>query len=135
MLAALSGQKLKLDGGGKSIRVFIHMTDVSDATMKVARHGAVGETYHISGYRLVSIRQLVETILEMLGKSFEDCVEIGPDRPGKDTAYTLDSVKIRTELGWQDRITLEDGIADVIAWARRFGGSLGDLPVRYEHKP
>lgn len=135
VLAALSGQKLKLDGGGKSVRVFIHMRDVSDATLKVARAGTLGESYHISGYRLVTIRELVEMILAVLGKSFEDCVEVGPDRPGKDSAYTLDSRKIRTELGWQDRITLEEGIEDVIRWARRFGPALGELPIRYEHKP
>ena len=134
IVAALGGQKLRLDGGGKSVRVFIHMTDVSDATLAIARTGRLGETYHISGYELVSIRQLVETILERLGKSFEDCVEIGPDRPGKDAAYTLDSFKLRTELGWRDRIGLEQGIDDVIAWARRFEGALPALPTRYEHK-
>lgn len=134
VLAAIAGQKLRLDGGGKSVRVFIHMRDVSDATLKVARSGRLGESYHISGYRLVSIRELVEMILGMLGKSFEECVEIGPERPGKDTAYTLDSVKIRSELGWQERITLEEGIEDVIRWARRFEKGLPALPVRYEHK-
>lgn len=134
ILAAISGQKLRLDGGGKSVRVFIHMTDVSDATLRIATSGTLGETYHISGYELVSIRTLVEMILARLGKRFEDCVEIGPERPGKDTAYTLDSVKIRTELGWRDRISLGEGIDDVIAWARRFEPALDQLPSRYEHK-
>jgi dTDP-glucose 4,6-dehydratase len=82
----------------------------------------------------VSIRQLVEMILARLGKKFEDCVEIGPERPGKDTAYTLDSVKIRTELGWRDSIGLEHGVADVIDWANRFKDAVGTLPTRYEHK-
>lgn len=134
ILAAIGGQKLRLDGGGKSVRVFIHMTDVSDATLRVARSGRLGETYHISGYELVSIRTLVEMILARLGKRFEDCVEIGPDRPGKDTAYTLDSMKARTELGWRDRISLAEGIDDVIRWAERFRGDLARLPARYEHK-
>ncbi len=134
IVAAVGGQKLKLDGGGKSVRVFIHMTDVSDATLKIAEKGTLGETYHISGYELVSIRQLVEMILARLGKKFEDCVEIGPERPGKDTAYTLDSVKIRTELGWRDSIGLEHGVADVIDWANRFKDAVGTLPTRYEHK-
>jgi dTDP-glucose 4,6-dehydratase len=133
--AAMTGQKLKLDGGGKSVRVFIHMTDVSDATLKVATRGQLGHTYHISGYELVSIRALVETILARLGKSFEECVEIGPERPGKDTAYTLDSVKIRTELGWQDRVSLEGGIADTIDWLQRFEPALKTLPMKYVHKP
>ncbi|WP_413208124.1 GDP-mannose 4,6-dehydratase [Rhodospirillum sp. A1_3_36] len=135
VIAAMTGQKLKLDGGGKSVRVFIHMTDVSDATYKVALHGTPGDCYHISGYELVSIRQLVETILQQLGASFEECVEIGPERPGKDTAYTLDSFKIRTELGWRDSISLENGIADCIAWAKRFEAELPNLPSQYVHKP
>ncbi|MBR0848979.1 GDP-mannose 4,6-dehydratase [Bradyrhizobium diazoefficiens] len=135
IVAAMTGQKLRLDGGGKSVRVFIHMTDVSDATVKIGRKGVLGDTYHISGYELVSIRTLVEMILARLGKRFEDCVEIGPERPGKDTAYTLDSFKLRTELGWRDTCSLEQGIDDVIAWARRFESDMARLPTKYEHKP
>ncbi len=133
--AAMTGQKLRLDGGGKSVRVFIHMSDVSDATLAVALRGRPGEAYHISGYDVVSIRDLVQTILARLGKRFEDCVEIGPERPGKDTAYTLDSFKIRTELGWQDRTSLVEGIADTIDWMKRFEAVLPTLPSKYEHKP
>jgi dTDP-glucose 4,6-dehydratase len=135
IVAAIGGQKLRLDGGGKSVRVFIHMNDVSDATLKIAQAGALGETYHISGYELVSIRALVEMILNRLGKSFADCVEIGPERPGKDTAYTLDSFKLRTELGWRDTFSLQQGIDDVINWAERFRTELPKLPTKYEHKP
>jgi dTDP-glucose 4,6-dehydratase len=135
IVAAMGGQKLKLDGGGKSVRVFIHMTDVSDATVRIGRSGTLGDTYHISGYELVSIRGLVEMILTRLGKSFEDCVELGPERPGKDTAYTLDSFKLRTELGWRDTVSLEQGVDDVIRWAERFGPEIAKLPTKYEHKP
>jgi dTDP-glucose 4,6-dehydratase len=135
ILAAIGGQKLRLDGGGVSVRVFIHMRDVADATLRIALGGRVGESYHISGYELVSIRQLVETILQRLGRRFEDCVEIGPDRPGKDTSYTLDSFKLRSELGWRDRFSLVEGIDDVIAWAERFKDALPGLPAKYEHKP
>lgn len=135
IVAAMGGQKLRLDGGGKSVRVFIHMTDVCDATLKIARIGAPGNTYHISGYELVSIRTLVEMILRRLGKSFGDCVEIAPERPGKDTAYTLDSIKLRTELGWRDTMSLEKGIDDVIRWAERFSNDLAKLPAKYNHKP
>jgi dTDP-glucose 4,6-dehydratase len=135
ILAALSGEKLRLDGGGKSTRVFIDMRDVSEATLAIALRGTPGETYHISGYELLSIRGLVEIILARLGKSFDDCVEIGPDRPGKDSTYMLDSFKLRTELGWRDRISLAEGVDDTIEWARRNQKILADLPTRYEHKP
>ncbi len=135
VLAAIGGQRLRLDGGGKSMRVFIHMRDVAEATLRIARIGRPGECYHISGYELVSIRKVVEMVLERLGKRFDDCVDIGPERPGKDSAYMLDSFKLRTELGWRDAISLGEGIDDVIAWARRFAADLPELPSRYEHKP
>jgi dTDP-glucose 4,6-dehydratase len=135
VLAAMGGQKLRLDGGGKSARVFIHMRDVADATLRIARRGTPGDCYHISGYELVSIRELVELILARLDRPFDECVEVGPDRPGKDSAYTLDSFKLRTELGWRDRISLAEGVDDVIAWAGRFRDVLSSLPSHYEHKP
>ena len=135
IVAAMGGQKLRLDGGGMSVRVFIHMLDVSDATLRIAQKGTLGDTYHISSDRLISIRDLVEMILKRLGKSFEECVEIGPDRYGKDTAYQLDSRKLRSELGWQDTISLEQGINDMVDWAERFKNDLTKLPARYIHKP
>ena len=135
IVAAMGGEKLRLDGGGRSVRVFIHMNDVAGATMKIARSGKPGEAYHISGYELVSIRALVETILKQLGKSFEDCVELAPERPGKDTAYMLDTTKLRNELGWHDTVSLERGIEDVIRWAERFKNDLAKLPAKYVHKP
>lgn len=135
ILAAMGGEKLRLDGGGRSRRVFIHVADVADATFRLALEGKPGETYHISGEDLVSIRDLVEMILSRMGKRFVDCVEIGPERPGKDMAYMLDSRKIRDALRWRDRISLEDGIEDTIRWARRFADVLLSQPMRYEHKP
>ena len=134
ILAAITAQKLILDGGGKSLRVFIYMDDVCDATLRVALFGIPGQTYHISGYELVSIRQCVEIILELLGKSFDECVELGPERPGKDSAYTLDSKKIRNELGWNENISLKDGIVQVISWMERYKSQLPNLPLKYIHK-
>ena len=134
IFAAMTGQKLRLDGGGKSVRVFIHMKDVAEATLKIALNGTVGEAYHISGYELVSIRTVVEIILNSLNKNFDDCVEMAPERPGKDTAYTLDSFKLRTELGWQDKIPLVEGIQQTVEWMRKFEKDLPHLPYKYEHK-
>lgn len=133
--SALAGRPLTLDGGGKSIRSFIDMRDVSDATLRIAVEGAVGECYHISTERMVSIRELVEMILEQLGKDFSETVRVGPERPGKDVAYMLDSGKLRRALGWADRISLEQGVADTIAWARRFQGDLFGMNWDYVHKP
>ena len=67
--------------------------------------------------------------------SFEDVVEITEDRPGKDAAYLLDSSRIRNELGWQDRLSLEDGITETISWVDQWFEELKNLPHNYIHKP
>ena len=125
--------------GGLVVKVGSRMIDSSIRTklngMRIAMRGQLGKCYHISGYELVSIRQVVEMILDRLGRRFEDCVEVGPERPSKDTAYTLDSFRLRSELGWRDVLSLRDGIDDVIDWAERFKDALPHLPAKYEHKP
>lgn len=136
ILSAMAGRKLQLHGGGVSIRSFIHMQDVSAATLAIALDGKLGETYHISTDRLVSIRALVEMIIAGLGKDFSECVDVAPERAGKDQAYMLDSSKLRRELGWADRVTLEQGIAECVAWAERYRDHLLAMPSwDYEHKP
>ncbi len=135
ILFAKLGKKLQLHGGGTSERSFIHAHDVADATFRVAREGQPGETYHISTERQISIRALVEMICERLGTSFKDNVEIVGERLGKDAAYRLDSAKIRRELGWSDRTTLEAGLDETIGWVNRFFEALKTQPMQYEHKP
>ncbi len=136
ILSAMAGQKLQLHGGGVSIRSFIHMRDVSEATLKIALDGRDGETYHIATERMVSIRDLVTMILRGLGRDFADTVELAPERPGKDQAYRLDSGKLRRALGWSDAVTLEQGIAECVAWAEGHRDHLLAMPSwNYEHRP
>jgi len=130
----LTGRKLQLHGGGASTRSFIHMDDVSSATWKIANEAPVGETYHISTDRVISIRALVETLCRMLGVNFEQSVDIVPEQLGKDSAYCLNSDKLR-KLGWQDQIALEAGLTDVIDWARSNLTQLEQQPDGYIHKP
>lgn len=135
ILAVLLGEKLQLHGGGHSVRAFIHLDDVADATFRVMQSGVPGEAYHISTDRFISIRDLVVMICQRMGASFEQCVEVVGDRPGKDAAYLLDSSKCRRELGWSDSVNLEQGIDEVIAWARQWIDEIKKHPLTYIHKP
>jgi len=129
------GRKLQLHGGGSSERSFVHVRDVADATARIMRDGVPGEAYHISTGRIISVRGLVEMICAQMKARFDDCVEIVGERLGKDAAYRLDSTKLRNQLGWQDRISLEQGIEETIAWVERWFDDLKTLPFDYIHKP
>jgi dTDP-glucose 4,6-dehydratase len=134
ILFILLGKKIELHGGGSSTRSFIHMRDVSDATWKIAQHGANGDTYHISTDEVISIKDLVAKICTKLGARFEDHVEIVGERLGKDSAYHLDSTKVRKELGWSDQINLDTGIDECIAWVKENLETLRNEPMNYIHK-
>lgn len=129
-----SGIKLPLHGGGTSVRSFIHMADVSEATRLAAEKGRIGDCYHISTLRMLSIRDLVEMICKAMGEDFEKVVELAGERPGKDSAYRLDSSKLRNELNWQDIISLEDGILEVVSWTNKNWNHLRNMKPEYVHK-
>lgn len=124
------GQKFPLEGGGHSVRSFIHVDDVCDAILAVAEKGKSGEAYHIAPTDSRSILGIVEMICGMLGVKVEDAVEIAPERPGKDAAYKLDSSKLRA-LGWFDAIDLDDGIIDVIEWVNQNWSEVQKMPMEW----
>ena len=134
ILSALTGEKLPLQGGGKSIRSFIHISDVNKALDQIIHSGKIGETYHISTNELITIHDLVKKIATKMNVKFGDLVELTPDRPGKDFAYQLDSEKIRTELGWIDEINLDQGLDRTIAWVQENLGELRNMSTEYIHR-
>ena len=135
MLYARLGKKIQLDGAGKSIRSFIHMRDVSDATLRIAISGQIGATYHISTKGFLSIRALVEKIATLTDVKFEDLARVSEDRLGKDQAYLLESSKLRNELSWADQISLDDGLTDTLNWIDSNLEILKQQNPDYLHKP
>jgi dTDP-glucose 4,6-dehydratase len=135
MLYARLGKKMHLHGGGHSIRSFIHMSDVADATYRIAMNGVPGESYHISTPDTISIRGLVEKVCQMTGTRFQDLALVAEDRLGKDQAYLLESGKIRSELNWSHQVSLEDGLQETLAWVDAHLDALKELPADYIHKP
>ena len=135
LIFARLGKKLQLHGGGHSVRSFIHIDDVADATLKIAINGSNGDTYHISTNDTISIRGLVDQICQITEIDFDDLVEETEDRLGKDQSYLLNSSKLRDELYWQDSISLEDGIKKTLTWVDDNLSCLKSLPMDYHHKP
>jgi len=134
ILYILLGRKLQLHGGGASTRSFIHIRDVSDATWRIMTGGTNGGTYHISTKDVISVRDLVAQICTRLDVRFEDHVEVVGERLGKDSAYHLESSKVRIELGWQDQISFDQGLGECIAWVRSNFDALKASDFDYIHK-
>lgn len=134
MLCARLGQTLPLHGGGTSVRSFIYIEDVVEATLRVMRRAPAGSTYHISTRETISIRDLVRRVSELQGVNFADLARDTEDRLGKDDSYLLSTEKIRDELQWSDKVNLEEGLRRTQDWVDRNLAALRDQPMEYIHK-
>ena len=130
----LKNHKLRLDGGGLSKRNFIHIDDVSSATYKILKNGKNGETYHISGSKIISIKDLVKLICKKMNYKFSKLVKIGPERHGKDKFYNISSNKLRTQMKWDTKISLDEGLNRCISWIKKDLKSFSNKDKNYIHK-
>ncbi|HEY3787606.1 MAG TPA: GDP-mannose 4,6-dehydratase, partial [Urbifossiella sp.] len=127
------GKPIELHGGGRAVKSYIHIRDVSHGEKAILEKGRLGELYHLSPDQGVEVRQVVRTICDHLGKRFEDATRSVEERPGQDAAYVIDSSKARTELGWKPAISLEEGLTDVVNWVNGSWGSIQTQPLEYRH--
>ena len=114
----LDGGRPRLYGAGLNVRDWIHVDDHSSAVLLIIGEGTIGETYLIGADGEKSNRDVVETILELLGRPRDD-YDLVTDRVGHDLRYAIDSTKLRSELGWLPRYAdFEAGLAHTIEWYR-----------------
>ena len=108
----------KLYGTGENVRDWIHADDHSSAVLTILDRGEIGHTYLIGADGEKNNRDVVELILQLMGKDAGD-YDLVTDRPGHDLRYAIDSTKLRTELGWAPSFArFEEGLAATIDWYR-----------------
>ena len=134
LLSARLKKKINLHGGGTSKRSFIFIDDVSTATYLISTKGKIGDTYHISTDKIISIKDLVKKISQITNKKFNNLVRISHDRIGKDSYYNLDSKKIRGKLNWKAKVDIDTGLKKTLNWIDDNFVSLKKEKLNYIHK-
>lgn len=124
ILNALNNRPIPVYGDGQQIRDWLYVEDHCEAIDRILADGKPGETYNIGGINQPANLLIVQTICHLLdelspavdGRSYESQIAYVKDRPGHDRRYAMDSGKIRRELGWIPRHTLEDGLRTTVRW-------------------
>ncbi|MDT0126578.1 dTDP-glucose 4,6-dehydratase [Paenibacillus sp. RRE4] len=111
----LNGEKLPVYGDGLNVRDWLYVEDHCKAIDLVLQKGLSGEVYNVGGHNEKTNIEIVELILQQLGKS-ADQIQYVSDRLGHDRRYAIDASKIKNELGWEPIIKFEDGIKTTIDW-------------------
>tara|TARA_B100000029_G_scaffold516497_1_gene630271 strand:- start:3866 stop:4843 length:978 start_codon:yes stop_codon:yes gene_type:complete len=126
--------KIPLHGGGKSKRSFIYSDDVSEALYLISKKAKPGNIYHISNEKKISIKDLIKTICDVMGKDFNLIVRQEKDRLGKDLIYDMSSNKIENELKWRSKVSLLKGIIKTKSWIDKNFYKIKKYKLAYVHK-
>lgn len=102
-------------GSGKNIRDWIYVVDHCEALSIILEKGRTGEIYNISSGNELENIEVIKKVLKFMGKD-ESLIEFVEDRPGHDIRYSLDSSKIKSELGWRPKYAFEDALKRTVRW-------------------
>ena len=115
IIRALRNLPIPVYGTGRNVRDWLYVLDHCEAISLVLSKGKPGEIYNISSGNELQNIKIVEEILEILNKP-KDLIIFVEDRPGHDFRYSLDSSKIRSELGWKPRYTFSSALKETVRW-------------------
>lgn len=102
----LAGKPFTVVGTGEQTRDFTYVTDVADAFYAAAMSDIVNETFNVGSGGTYSVNRLCE----LLGG---ETVHI-PKRPGEPDCTFADTTKIEAALGWKAKVSLEEGVAQIL---------------------
>ncbi len=128
------GKTVELHGGGKAIKSYIHIRDVSTGELLAMEKGEPGQIYHISPDQGITVCDVVKLICKKMDVVFTKATKIVGERLGQDEAYVIDSSKIR-KLGWKPEISIDQGTTGVVEWINMSWNVIQILPHEYIHKP
>lgn len=134
IISILTNKKIPIHGKGDTLRSFIYMPDVSRALYKILLDKKnLGETFHISSKRFISILELTKLINKLMNVKKKNTYHV-KERDGKDLKYTLNSNKIRNNYSWSEKTNLEEGIINTINWIKKNLNYFKKASLKYSHK-
>jgi len=125
---------IELHGGGRAVKSYIHIRDVSRGELAIMERGTIGEIYHLSPPRGIAVRKVVTKISQRLGVDFQSHVRDVEERAGQDAAYIIDSSKAQEELHWSPQVTFEDGLNEVVDWIQKHWSTIAQQQLEYCHQ-
>ncbi len=118
ILNLMENKNIPVYGDGNQIRDWLYVQDHCEALWLVSQRGNIGEKYCIGGECEVRNIDLVKKIISLMGKE-ESLITYVKDRPGHDRHYSTSISKIKNEIGWNPRFSLDESLLMTIEWYER----------------
>jgi UDP-glucuronate 4-epimerase len=117
--ALAEGATFELYGDGDQSRSWTYVGDVVAATIAAMERGT--GTYNVGGAHEASMNESIALFELVSGRTLE--VRRHDAVPGDQKRTKADTTRIRDELGWEPRVSLEDGVRAQWEWASARVGS------------
>jgi dTDP-glucose 4,6-dehydratase len=99
-----------------------------DAIDMIFHKGKVGETYCIGGRNELNNIRLVRLICDKIDnlkqweQNSQDLITFVEDRKGHDFRYSIDSTKVKEQIGWEPKVNFDEGLDRTIDfYFKKFG--------------
>lgn len=129
---ALQGESLPLEGGGETGRDFIYVDDLVEGLLACALRGTAGDVYNLATGHEITIRELAERI--NMAAENRTPVTMLPrrtwDRSGRRFG---DPTKARVQLGFETRVSHEEGIRRTVLWTRNHLALIERCMAQHQH--
>ncbi|RKT53956.1 NAD-dependent epimerase/dehydratase family protein [Saccharothrix australiensis] len=105
-------------GDGSQTMDFVHISDIARANVLAAKSDATDEVFNVASGVETSLAQLADALLDVMGRA-DLRPEHGPERKVNAVPRRLASTAAaREKLGFEARVALHDGLADLVTWWR-----------------
>lgn len=112
----LKGERPIMRSDGTPTRDYVFVEDVVDANMLALKKGGP-DGYHVATGIEISVYDLISLMQKVLNTSLN--VVKGPPRIGDIQRAVFDISKIKNELGWAPKTSLEDGLRQTADWQKK----------------
>ena len=112
---ALRGEPLTIAGGGEQTRRFVYVEDLAEGVVRALESATPGRTYNLVGDESVSVREVAETVRDLVGDV--ELVDV-EGRAGDLGTIEVSGARAAAELGWRPRTRFREGARRYVAWHR-----------------
>ncbi len=118
----VDGEEIQLFGDGGQLRDFTYVDDAVEAFLMAGASPTVdGGFFNLGGVGPISLRQFVETLIEVAGRGSYRLVPFPDEKRSIDVGSVYsDYAKIHRVLGWEPRTSLESGLRATLDYYRRY---------------
>ena len=107
------GNPVQITGDGEQMRGFTYVDDIADGVLKALK--PVGyEIINLGGHETITINDLLKRIETLLGRKAD--VRYIPRHPADVDTNWADVTKARRLLGWEPKVSLDEGVAKMVNW-------------------